>query len=134
MSPTFLVNYVTKWRQITNVKVDRWLLYFFRKKLYAMKHLQILHMAKSGRFPHLHTSPFKKMASMRLLISMAIFQTFAILEILEFLVNLRCSKIYPDAVFSWIPKFQFILIWNSGSWVRSEKKNIIPSMYIQTVK
>jgi len=38
------------------------------------------HMAKSGRFPHFHTSPFKKkMASMRLSISMAIFQKFAIL-------------------------------------------------------
>jgi hypothetical protein len=37
-------------------------------------------MAKSGRFPHLHTSPFKKMASIRLSISMAILQKFAILE------------------------------------------------------
>ena len=45
------------------------------------------HMAKSGRFAHLHTSPFL-MASMRLSISMAIFQKLAILEIIEFLVNL----------------------------------------------
>ena len=61
------------------------------------------HMAKPGRFPHLHTL-------MRLSISMAIFQKFAILEITEFMVNLRCAKVYPDAVLSSIPKFQFILI------------------------
>ena len=67
-------------------------------------------MAKSGRFAHLHTSPFKKLASMRLSISMAIFQNISILEIIEFLINLQCAKIYPDTVFSSIPKFQYILI------------------------
>jgi hypothetical protein len=35
-------------------------------------------MARSGRFPHLHTSPFFLMASMRWSISMAIFQKIAI--------------------------------------------------------
>ena len=66
-------------------------------------------MAKSGRFPHLHTSPFKKMASMRLSISMAIKKNPVILELIEFLVNLRCAKIYPDTVFSSILRFQLIL-------------------------
>jgi hypothetical protein len=41
---------------------------------------------------------------------MAKFQKFAILEIIEFLVNLRCAKIYPDTVFSSIPKYELILI------------------------
>jgi len=92
------------------------------KSLSALPHFQVNsanssmptfrrpHMAKSGRFPHLHTSPFFLMASMCLSISMAIFQKFAILEIIEFLVNLRCAKIYPNTVFSSIPKFQFTLI------------------------
>jgi hypothetical protein len=48
-------------------------------------------------------------ASMRWSISMNIFQKIAILEIIEFLVNLRCAKIYPYTVFSSIPKFQFTL-------------------------
>jgi hypothetical protein len=52
----------------------------------------------------------KKMASMHLSISLAIIQKFAIFKIIEFLVNLRCAKIYPDTVFSSIPKFQLILI------------------------
>ena len=52
---------------------------------------------------------FFTMASMRWSISMDIFQKIAILEIIEFLVNLRRTKIYPYTVFSSIPKFRFTL-------------------------
>jgi hypothetical protein len=50
---------------------------------------------------------------MRLSISMIIFQKFAVLEIIEFLVNLWCAKIYPDTVFSSIPKFQLIFLYKT---------------------
>ena len=69
-------------------------------------------------FPYGKISPFSSfayiaivftIASMRWSISMNIFQKIAILEIIEFLVNLRCAKIYPYTVFSSIPKFQFTL-------------------------
>jgi hypothetical protein len=43
MSPAFLVNYVTRQRQITNVKVDS-LKYFFRKKLYACTTVLYIYM------------------------------------------------------------------------------------------
>jgi hypothetical protein len=40
MSPAFLVNYLTRSRQITNVKVDRWLSSIFSGKIYVKKQFE----------------------------------------------------------------------------------------------
>jgi hypothetical protein len=66
-------------------------------------------MSKSGRFPHLHTLPFKKNGVDALVNFNGNFKKKICYFRIEFLVNLRCAKIYPDTVFNSILRFQLIL-------------------------
>ena len=90
-------------------------------------------MARSGRFPHLHTSPFFLMASMRWSISMAIFQKIAILEIRVPGQFAMCENL-PRHRFQF--NSQISIYFDIQQWFLSDirKINIVLSVSMQIVK